>query len=358
MTTSKRQQRPKSATTSSATVPLFTTATPGVYDFVFRSASDGILLTDADQMIIQVNPAAAAMLSLSVEELIGKRPEQCLRHNPALLNLFIREGDQTLDVRLPKRRLAIGVAATLEEGQRIVMLHDVTEKQDLDSRRESLAQTIAHDLRNPIAAIGGYADLVGKFGDLTEQQVKFLGRIRQTTAKLHEVVESLVDLAWIEAGMPMTHRPVDMRLIINKAVHRLTALAVARKITIAISLQDPLPPLMGDPDRLGIAIYNILHNAIMYSHREQTIAIHAWGDVHEAYCSVADRGIGIDDDEIPLIFDRMYRSKDERVRDIPGGGIGLTMAKTIILRHGGDIWASSNLGVGSTFTFVLPAVQP
>lgn len=345
------------------TITAETAASPAeavtlAYDFIFRSTSDGILLTNHARIIEQVNPAGAAMLSMPIEELIGKKPEQCLRHNPALLNLFTRPGDQTLDIRLPKRRLAVGVASTLGNGERVVVLHDVTEKQDLDSRRETLAHTIAHDLRNPIAAIGGYADLVGKFGDLNEQQVKFLGRIRQTTTKLHEVVESLVDLAWIEAGMPLAHRPIELGAIINKAVHQLTGLAVTQKVTIAISLQDPLPPLMGDPERLQLAIYNILHNAIVYSHPEQTIAIHAWGDVHEAYCSVADRGIGIADEELALIFDRMYRSKDEQVRDIPGGGLGLTVTRTIITRHGGDIWASSNLGIGSTFTFVLPAFQP
>ena len=108
---------------------------------------------------------------------------------------------------------------------------------------------------------------------------------------------------------------------------------------------------------MEIAIYNILHNAISYSQPEQTIAIHAWSDTHEAYCSVADRGIGINDDELELIFDRLYRSRDERVQAMHGGGLGLTIARTIIRRHGGDIWASSNLHDGSTFTFVLPTVS-
>jgi signal transduction histidine kinase len=122
-------------------------------------------------------------------------------------------------------------------------------------------------------------------------------------------------------------------------------------------VQDPMPNVMGDPERIQVAIYNLLHNAILYSNAEQTVAIHAWGDAQEAYVSVADRGIGISDDELELIFDRLYRSRDERVRDTPGGGLGLTMARTIITRHGGDIWAVSNLGIGSTFTFVLPAVR-
>ena len=114
---------------------------------------------------------------------------------------------------------------------------------------------------------------------------------------------------------------------------------------------------MGDPVRLQLVIHNILHNAIIYSKPEGNIVIHGWGDENEIYCSIADRGIGIADTELEMIFDRMYRSRDERVTDIHGGGIGLTVAKTIIKRHGGDLWASSNFDEGSTFTFVLPAVE-
>lgn len=83
--------------------------------------------------------------------------------------------------------------------------------------------------------------------------------------------------------------------------------------------------------------------------------IHAWVDGDEVFCSVADRGIGIADDELELVFDRLYRSRDLRVEAIAGGGLGLTMVRTIVQRHGGTIWAASNLDEGSTFTFVLPA---
>lgn len=325
------------------------------YGFIFRSTSDGIL-NARDGVIEEVNPAAAAMLALTVEDLIGKPVEDVFRQNPALLNLFNRSGDQTFDVHLPKRRLAVGMATTLAENERLVLLKDITEKQELESRREALITTMAHDLRNPISALSGFAELVEKFGELNPQQQKFMTRIRQTASKLYDVVGSLVDLAWIEAGMPLAHRPIEIGKLIDHAVGQLGKMAQEKKVTIAISVQDPMPSVMGDPNRMEIAVYNVLHNAVLYSHPEQSIAIHAWGDSHEAYVSVADRGIGISDDELELIFDRMYRSRDEQVRDTPGGGLGLTMAKTIITRHGGDIWAVSNLGVGSTFTFVLPAV--
>lgn len=327
------------------------------YDFIYRSSSDGILVTDSEQVITEVNPAAAAMLGMTVEQIIGKQPGQCFGQNPALLNLFTRSGEQMLDVRLPRRRLATGIAITLAGGERLVLLQDVTEKRELDARREALVKRVAHDLRNPISALEGFGELVGKFGDLNPQQQKFLTRIRQTATKLYDVVESLVDLAWIEAGMPLAHVPIQLGALIQQAVSQLTSLALQHQIVIAVSLQDPIPVIMGDPQRIQMVIYNLLQNAIIYSLPEQTVAIHAWADDREAYCSVADRGIGIADDELELIFDRLYRSRDERVRDTPGGGLGLTIARTIIQRHGGDIWASSNLGQGSTFTFVLPTVR-
>ncbi len=327
-----------------------------VIDFVLRSSADGVLLTDPHGGLEQINPAAASMLGITVDQALGRKPTQVFPQNPALLNLFSRDGDQTLDVRLPKRRLAVGIAATLHDGRRVVLLQDVTEKVELESRREALVTAVAHDLRNPISAISGFAELVEKFGELNAQQQKFITRIKQTATKVYDVAGSLVDLAWIEAGMPLEHRPIQMDTLIDRAVTRLTDMAKQKQITIAISVQKPLPPVMGDPQRIEMVIYNLIHNAVQYAYPEQTIAVHSWGDTHEVYFSVADRGIGVSDDEIELIFDRLYRSRDERVRDLPGGGLGLTAARTIIARHGGDIWASSNLNVGSTFTFVLPVI--
>ncbi len=329
----------------------------GQYEFILRSSSDGILIANNRLKITQVNPAASAMLGMPADAMLGKTPLECFRQNMALVNLFQRSGDQTLDVRLPRRRMAVGIATTLNTGERIVLLQDVTEKRTLEGRREALIKAIAHDLRNPIAAIGGFADLIMKFGELSPQQEKFAERIKQTASKLHEVIATLVELAWIEAGMPLEHVPLELGAIIKRAVQNISPLARSKSITIAISLQDPLPQVVGDPERMYLIFYHLLQNAVLYSEPENTVAIHAWGDEQELYCSVADRGFGIEDDELDRIFDRMYRAKDKRVQEIAGGGLGLTLARTIIHRLGGDIWASSNLGEGSTFTFYLPTVQ-
>jgi len=324
---------------------------------LFLRTADGVIITNAEGVIVQVNPAATAILGLKHDDLIGRLPTACFTNNLALLNLFTRSGDQVLDVRLARRRLAVGTATPLADGGRLIILRDVTEQRELDSRRLSLAQTIAHDLRNPINAIGGFAELVERSGEVNEDQRQLLERIRQTTGKLREVIGDLVSLAWLEAGMPMQHVPMQMDTIILNAISTCSPQARQKQITIATSIQNPMPPVMGDPGRLRDVLEVLLTNAITYSEPERLIVVHAWGDEREAYCSIADQGFGISDEEIHLIFDRMYRSKDERVRAIPGGGLGLTLARRIITRMGGDIWVSSNLGKGSTFTFCLPAAQ-
>src|SRR5690606_13311525 len=219
-----------------------------LYDFIFRSTADGILIANRDNRVIAVNPAAAAMLRLTVEELIGKKVEACFRHNAELLNLFNRSGDQILDVHLPRRRLATGVATGFKDGTRLVLLQDVTEQRDLESRREALVTAVAHDLRNPITALGGYAELVAKFGELNESQQRFITRIQQTTTKIHDLAAPLVDLAWIEAGLPLAHVPIQLSDIIRGVVNSLSSVAASRHMTIAVSVQSPMPPIMGDPE--------------------------------------------------------------------------------------------------------------
>jgi signal transduction histidine kinase len=327
------------------------------YDYLFRTTSDGLIGLDAEGQIVRINPAGAAMLRVTPEACLGLLPAAAFKGNRVLINLLTLHDDVTYDVRLPERRLAVGFGKTLPDGGRMVVLQDVTERRDLESRREALARTIAHDLRNPITAIEGFAELVEKYGDVSDPQARFLKRIRQTSQKLYDLIGTLVDLAWIEAGLPLEHVPVQLSGLIDRVVVELAPFARVRQVTIAISRQDPMPIVVGDPARLQLVIYHLLHNAILYSGPELSVAIHCWQDAEQAFCSVADQGIGIVPSELEQIFDRMYRSSDEHVRALPGGGLGLTIARTIIDRHGGHIWAESTYGHGSTFTFALPLAE-
>ncbi|MEL7435955.1 MAG: histidine kinase dimerization/phospho-acceptor domain-containing protein, partial [Chloroflexota bacterium] len=232
------------------------------YDFIFRSTANGILILDAKRCVQAMNPAAAALLGVTLDGVMGREVKNIFSKNQALINLCLREGNQQLDVRLPRQRIAQGIAEDSDDNKRIVLLQDVTEQRSIEQRREMLSKAIAHDLRNPIAALGGYADLVGRFGTLNPQQEKYITRIKQTSSKLHELVKSLVDLAWIEAGMPLAYMPVRLDEIIQKAVRANRSVAQKHQVGVAVSLQTPLPLIMGDPVRLQMVIQNLLYNAV------------------------------------------------------------------------------------------------
>ncbi len=325
-------------------------------DFLFQTAAEGILLTGADGVLQRLNPAAAAMLGIGPDA-VGQPTIKLFKHAPNLVRLCNIAGPPHADVTLPHKRLATGTALDRPGGGRIVLLHDVTERAAIETRREVLVRQVAHDVRNPLNALGGYADLIAKFGDLNAQQERFLNRVRQTTDKLYDLAETLVDLAWIEAGMALEHRPVDLARLIREAADSLATEAQAREITIVTSVQDTVPTVMGDPRRLQQAIRCLLDNSVRYSLAGSNVAIHAWQTGARVYCSVGDQGIGIGQADMYRIWDRMWRSDDARVRAIPGGGIGLTFARAIITRHGGRIWAESVLDHGTTITFVLPLAE-
>ncbi len=324
--------------------------------FIFSSTTNGILIADVKGVLQQVNPAAAALLSTSVSDLVGQAVVTVFATNSALLNLFTLPDACCSLVELPDQRRANGVAATVGGDQRIVLLQDVSNQSDLVALREAFVATLAHDLRNPIAALIGYADLLNETGELNDDQRHFVDRLNQTAVKLHDLTAELIDLSWLEAGLPISTVSVSLRASIEGAIAILTAAARNRQISIVTELQDPLPLVTGDPDRLQLAITKLLDNAIVYSATGRVVTIRARSDEQSIYCSVTDQGIGIAPDDLELVFDRLYRSRSETVQQIPGGGLGLTIAQRIVTRHGGTIWAESELGSGTTVTFKLPVV--
>lgn len=325
-------------------------------NFLFQTAAEGILLTDSDGYLRRLNPAAAAMLELTP----NARDQHSLtlfKRQPELIRLLNAKGEQQAEVNLPHHRVATGVGVDRVDGGRIVLLHDITERHAIDSRRESLIRAVAHDFRNPLNGLLGYADLVAVYGPLNADQSKFLLRIRQTAQKLYDLAETLVDLAWVEAGMALEHKPIEIGGLIKDCVDDLVAEASQHDVTLVISLQHPIPTVIGDPRRIKQTVLYLLQNAIRYSYPDSNVAIHAWQDGPRVFCSVGDQGLGISEEDQHHIWDRLWRSSDERVRAIPGGGIGLTFARAIIERHGGQISIESELDKGTTVTFVLPLAE-
>ncbi|MFZ4826545.1 MAG: ATP-binding protein [Phototrophicaceae bacterium] len=321
--------------------------------FLMENTPHGIMLLDPNACLIEANTVASTLLGLALEQHLQEHIQKFIK-NPQLIQLILGEKHSPIQVRLSGKRMVKVSAHILDTQQHVILLEDITNQHHLDSRRESLVRVIAHDLRNPLSALHGYMSLVKDFGTLNADQEKYLNKAQDLSTRLHRMVNDLVNLAWIESGMPFSFTSVSFPSLIHEVVQQVRPIAQSKKITIMLSIQNDLIQIQADATRLKQALYHLLMNAIQYSENEQIVVVHTWSDADEIYCSIADRGIGIAEHEVDAVFDRLYRSQDERVLRINGNGLGLTFTREIIRRHNGEIWLTSTLGEGSQFTFSLP----
>jgi len=230
--------------------------------------------------------------------------------------------------------------------------------ESLNRCREEFIEILSHVLRNQVAAMGGYADLVATSGELNADQTLFLERVQAGTDRLNRMLPALIDLMWIEAGIPLRQQSVALDQVAAEVVADLEILAASRNIQIKLAVAEPLPDIRGDAARLKQALAEIVRNACVYSPLESSVSVEIWGDQKAVYCAIADQGIGINALDQDLIFDRLYRSADQRVREIQGSGLGLTLANRIVRAHHGELKVVSQLDQGSIFTLAIPITAP
>jgi len=325
-------------------------------EFVFQHAAIGILLIDRDGRLARFNPAASALLALG-DEARGQTLDDLFLEQPALLAALQQPAAVGAPVTLGNRREIRLTMTDLPDGTRLALVDDVTAQRAIDAGRAGLIRQVAHDLRNPVNALLGFADLAATEPGATAEQAEYLERVQRIAEKLYSLAGSLVDLAWIEAGMPMEQRPVRLDEVIRAAADDLSDEALRRESALTLDLAPDLPPVQGDAARLRQAVGAVLRNALVYAPRGAPVQVRAETEGRVVRCVVQDRGFGFTPADLLKAFDRLWRSSDPRVQAIPGGGIGLTLAQAIVLRHGGRIAIESAPGAGTTVTFTLPAAE-
>lgn len=222
-----------------------------------------------------------------------------------------------------------------------------------ETRRRELLGDVAHELRTPLAAIGGYMEGLTDERLLPDPEI-FL-RISSDVARLQRIVTDLEELSRLEAGrISLELKPVSVADLITTTMGRLRGQAEDKGLSLDVSVDPGLPVVRVDPDRIQQVLLNLVGNAIQYTPTPGRITVSArwhgpWMEVH-----VADTGIGLAPEHLPHIFERFYRADRSRARAGGGSGLGLTIARHIVEAHGGRIWAESpGPGRGSTFAFTL-----
>jgi two-component system phosphate regulon sensor histidine kinase PhoR len=170
------------------------------------------------------------------------------------------------------------------------------------------------------------------------------------------MVSELLDLSRIESGGALGAVDIiDIARIATDSTERLRLFADRQGVTLRLEVAEPVPPVRGDPDRLGQVVVNLVHNAVKFSPDGGDVTVSVRPGTDEVVVAVADHGVGIPKAAQARIFERFYKVDRARVRGETGGtGLGLAIARHIIEQHGGRIWVESAEGVGSTFSFSLP----
>jgi signal transduction histidine kinase len=222
--------------------------------------------------------------------------------------------------------------------------------------RRNMVTDVAHELRTPLTNLRGYLEaardgLVAPDGALVDN-------LYEETMLLNRLVIDLQDLAQAEAGqLTLVRQPTALQGIVEQAVSMLRPQADARGITLTIELPAALPLVEVDRTRVGQVLRNLLSNAAAHTPRGGEIAVSAAAAGQEVAVSVRDTGTGIAPEHLPYVFDRFYRADKSRARQTGGAGLGLAIAKQLVVAHGGSITVESAAGQGSTFTFTLPVAQ-
>ena len=242
----------------------------------------------------------------------------------------------------------------------VVTMQDMTPMEELERLRAEFLGMVSHELRTPLAAVKGSVDtLLESASDLdSAEMLQFFRIIRDQSENMRYLIGDLLDVARIETGaLPVSPEPVDVASLVDEARSRFQS--GGGRANLVIDLPPDLPRVMADRRRIVQTLGNLLSNAAHHSNELSPIRVAAVRDgVHVAF-SVADDGVGVPAERLPHLFRKFSRlDGEERGREIGGSGLGLAICKGIVEAHGGRIRAESDgLGLGSRFTFTVPAVE-
>ncbi len=314
-----------------------------IFDKVKRLSEAGTRATRA-AMITSVSALAVGII-LSVLITAGiTRPLSEMKRKMTEFSNGIREADLAIDS--PPEIAALARSFNFMCGK----------LKELDTLKSDFYALMSHELRTPLSSIKESANLFleGRAGSVSEKQKKLLSIIAEESNRLIDLVNSLLDISKLEAGM-VTYNFLSTALnpLIVKAVNEVLPLAEAKRIRIEKKLQET-PALSLDSERILQVLRNLIGNALKFTPAGGLISISSWSNEKGVSISVSDTGPGISPEHAAVIFDKYRQAAVAGAHKIQGTGLGLAIVKHIIQGHGGAVWVESDGRNGSIFTFVLP----
>jgi two-component system sensor histidine kinase SenX3 len=253
-----------------------------------------------------------------------------------------------------KRELKVSVTPLNEDGMVLILLADESEARRVDAVRRDFVANVSHELKTPIGALGLLSEAILGAKDQPEEVVRFATRMQNEAKRLADLVQEIIDLSRLQSSDPLQKAfAVEIGDAVREAISQAQFSSEQRNISLEIGEVEDAT-VIGDRDQIVTAIHNLIENAVNYSPENTKVSIVTKRSGNLVEISVTDQGIGIAEADLARIFERFYRVDPARSRLTGGTGLGLSIVKHVALNHGGDVKVWSKVGVGSTFTLLLP----
>lgn len=325
---------------------------------ILRSMTDGVLTINRYGKIILSNPVAERFLSTwkgQIKESTLPPPMQ------VFFDKVIEDNEEhTGDIAEQGRTWVVVMSPLYDRDQVrgvVAVLRDVTEERRLEKMRKDFVANVSHELRTPLAMLQGYSEaLMDDIAETPEERREIAQVINEESQRMGRLVRELLDLARMEAGhiqiVPTERSLYDF---VQRIIRKFQALAREKQVHLSAKIEENLPCIYWDGDKIEQVLTNLIDNAIRHTPPEGSVCVHVYEQDGMIHLDVEDTGSGIPEEDLPFVFERFYKADKARTRGQSGGtGLGLSIVKHLVNAHGGNVSVKSQLGVGTVFMVELP----
>jgi two-component system sensor histidine kinase ResE len=336
-------------------------------DVLVDNMDSGVMLIREDFTVVAINSTCVGLLGLTSKEdttifdVVGAF-SNIIPLDEALAEVFKQQIHKNFpNISFKDKYLNITIVpinSTVTKKAAGILVNDRTDEHNFNQMKDDFFSMIVHELRSPLTIIKGTSDMLIKRGDSFEkdQSTTMLTQIRDDSTRLLNLVSDLLDSAKIEAGkITILKKVADINKLILKQVTDFMPIALEKQITLSVDTDSRISVFNFDGDRIEQVLTNLISNALKFTSEG---SIHVSSTLVEDFVevSIADTGLGIDDEEKQKLFNKYMQLHEPKTKE-KGTGLGLVISKGIVEAHGGQIWVSDNKPHGSVFRFKLPVVN-
>jgi len=330
---------------------------------VLSNMTDGVIATDRRGRVILINEPAVKMLNVSRETVLSQPivPLLGLEEQYSFEDLLEEQDSVNLDYSTEKNHYILRANFSVIQKETgfvnglITVLHDITEQEKIDKERREFVANVSHELRTPLTTMRSYLEALAE-GAWQDEEIapNFLEVTRNDTERKIRLVNDLLQLSKMDSrDYQIKKEWIDFVVYFNRIIDRFE-LSKERNVKFKRTLPNHDIFIEMDEDKLTQVLDNIISNALKYSPEGGFVKFSIEESEDKITVSISDQGVGIPKADLEKIFDRFYRVDKARSRKLGGTGLGLAIAKEVVNAHGGDIWANSVEGKGTTIAFTLP----